>query len=190
MNALIIDNGSKHTDKINDLLPGWDVVTKRYDDESIHDVDDSTLVILSGGSHKSIIGNEADFANETQLIRDHRGPIIGICLGFEAIAHTYGEYLTRLESRIDGVQEINLATAGTLGLPAAFTVYEAHRWAVRELNSGKLEPMASSDDGVEMLRHVERPVYGVQFHPEVLHDNSGAEVFKALVKQAMLAIKP
>lgn len=191
-NVLVIDNGSKHTDKIIDFFEGWSVARVSYDDPVIHETADDTLVVLSGGDKKAIVSNLDDYRSELDFIREFGGSIIGICLGFEAIVHAHGEWLTRMDNRSEGLQDVTLiSNKSRINLPGMMKVYESHRWRLGELGKDSLfEAVAMSSDGVEIVKHIERPVYGTQFHPEVRRGNDdGARVFRALVDHAVLSQK-
>lgn len=189
MNVLIIDNGSKHVDKIEQFFDGWDVKRAQFDDPSIHETPADTLAILSGGRKMAVIGHGYEYENEFEFIRNFAGPIIGICLGFEMIAHLNGDWITRLETRIEGNKTVQATVEGELlGLPEEASVYEAHRWILQSVDE-PLTVLARSDDGVEAFKHASRPVYGTQFHPEISSDNDGGKILQLLVNQALSSIK-
>lgn len=59
-----------------------------------------------------------------------------------------------------------------------FSVYEAHRFVVRE-TPPELIVLAKSKDGIEAFKHISLPIYGVQFHPEMFIDQTaGKSVFE------------
>lgn len=189
MNILIIDNGSTHTDKIEQLFEGHTISTVSFLDPSIHDAPPDTLAVLSGGRHTAVYGNEDLYRNEIEFVRHFGGPILGICLGFELIAMTYGAQLYKMEERREGAHSITATSTGKeLLLPAQMQVYEGHRWFIKDVSS-PLIALAESGDGVEMLCHESRPIFATQFHPEVGIDNDGAAVWKTLVKAAIVHAK-
>ena len=182
MSVVIVDNGSLHVKEIEHLFEGWEVATIRYDDSALKDLDPSALVVLSGGSKHSLIGHLDEFTHELELIKSHEGPLIGICLGFEMMAHVYGSRLERRDERTQGTKEISLASevSAILGKDTAL-VYEAHRWHVATVFE-PLVTLAWSSDGIEMIRHQSRPHVGFQFHPEVEAGVDGKRIFDAALK--------
>lgn len=183
MNVLIVDNGSRHVDKIAELFPDSTINTISFRDPAIHATAADTLAVLSGGKDLAVIGNEETYNNEIEFIRNFGGPIIGICLGFELIAHAYGTQLYKMDSRREGNQEIKATNEGQIIVPeGSASVYQGHRWHVRSL-ARPLIALAESEDGVEMLRHESRDIYGVQFHPEVHEGNDGQAIFQKMVRQ-------
>lgn len=189
MNILIVDNGSAHIGKIADFFDSDDVRQIAHDDPSLHETPGDTLTVLSGGRNMSVIGHLDEYKNQIEFARKFGGPIIGICLGFEIIAHAHGSWLTRLETRSEGIKQITTTIEGeALELPRTAYVYEGHRWAVKDLEE-PLVTLARSDDGVEILKHRHRPVYGTQFHPEVSAGNDGEKILHTLVRHAMASVK-
>lgn len=99
-----------------------------------------------------------------------RKPILGICLGHQAIAEYYGETLVPCSQPIHGkASEIEVIRKSPLfeQLPLRLTVGRYHSWQASISGSGELETIAISDDAVVMaIQHKTHPTIGVQFHPE------------------------
>lgn len=102
-------------------------------------------------------------------------PILGVCLGEQAIGEAFGARLCNLSDVFHGVQtEISLDGPGVAddylfdGLPRRLTVGRYHSWVVsREGLPDTLAITAVSDEGLTMgLRHRTLDVHGIQFHPE------------------------
>ena len=106
-----------------------------------------------------------------------RIPILGVCLGHQAIAAAFGARIVRARSVVHG-KTATISHDGTgvfRSLPDCYTAVRYHSLAV-DLASlpDCLEPTAFSDDGELMgLRHREYPIEGVQFHPESLLTEHG-----------------
>jgi len=178
---IVVDNGSKHTKKVLDLLSDQDVKLVEPGRLNSTEITGHELVILSGSRRVPVLWHNRHYKNELELIRRHRGPIIGICLGFELIAHAFGRPLHLLSRRIKGKRTIHATEAGLMYFDGKqqIDVYEAHRFAIRKLGR-EFEVLAQSRAGVEFARHVSRPIFGMQFHPE----NSGIaghEIFVRLI---------
>jgi len=113
------------------------------------------------------------------LVRRFAGqvPILGVCLGHQAIGAAFGARVVRARKVVHGkTATISHDGAGVFRtLPDCYTAVRYHSLAV-DLASlpGCLEPTAFSDDGELMgLRHRDYPVEGVQFHPESLLTEHG-----------------
>lgn len=165
MNIVIIDNESKHTRSILKLLKPNDALVINYKELDNVIIPKDNIVILSGGHSVPILWHQEQYKQEIDLIKNHDGPIIGICLGFEILAHYYGSHLHILDNKRNG--EISLSSTGnhSFDIPKSVKVYESHNWSVLKLKK-PLIPLAYSDDGIEIFRHENQPIYGMQFHPE------------------------
>ncbi len=170
MNILLIDNGTKLLEKLEHLLPGHDVVHTWRDFTEV-DVKDADLIILSGGSAMQLVGNEAEFAREIELVRTTEKPVIGICFGCEIMAVAFGATLRELEVKHEGIKEIEILEEGAASTPRRVKVYEYHRWIIDQMPEG-FEIVGRSKDGPELIRHTSKPLYGLQFHPENLVDQT------------------
>ncbi len=104
-------------------------------------------------------------------------PILGVCLGHQAIGQAYGGEVVRAASLMHGkTSPIRHACAGMFaGLDDGFTAARYHSLAVRrDTLPDALEVTAWTDDGEIMgLKHRLRPVQGVQFHPESIATEGG-----------------
>lgn len=183
---LLVDNESKHIEKIQELLINDDVEVV-----SAHNVDGKAsekfdLIVLSGSQVNSVVGRgKESYEKEQMLLSTTTKPVIGLCAGYQLIVAHFGGRLVRLDEKIRGIIEIR-KTADHPIFPKekdVFKVYEAHRWVIETLPEA-LEGLASSDSGWEIIRHKEKPFYGFQFHPEVtIPENDGAKLFRSLVEE-------
>jgi GMP synthase-like glutamine amidotransferase len=95
------------------------------------------------------------------------GPVLGICAGMQVIARIYGgEVRPGVEIGMTGLEVV--APDPLLTGAGRFEAYELHGLAVVPPDS--LRVLAVSPSGVQAIRHRERPVYGVMFHPEVRNE--------------------
>ncbi|TAM87750.1 MAG: aminodeoxychorismate/anthranilate synthase component II [Candidimonas sp.] len=118
------------------------------------------------------------------LIKRYAGkiPILGVCLGHQAIGAAYGGKVVRAMRIMHG-KTSNVTHTGTdvfTGLPSPLRVTRYHSLAVeRSSLPDCLEVTAQSEDGEIMgLRHKTLPVYGVQFHPESVLSEHGHDMLR------------
>ncbi len=180
MKILIVNNGTKHLEQLQDLLPRGTVHTTVAFSEIDKDKAESfDLTILSGGYSFPVLGNEEKLKKEIAFITHYKKPIFGICFGFELIAFTFGAQLERMEKKERGILTVEVLEPDSIFLNIShFDVFEAHRWVVKELGSTCIA-LAKSKDGIEAIKHKTRPMYAVQFHPEMFVDKTcGDEIFR------------
>jgi anthranilate synthase component II len=107
-------------------------------------------------------------------------PLMGVCLGHQAIGHAFGGKVIRAPKPMHGkVDTIHHEGGGVLrGIPTPFRATRYHSLVVeRDSLPACLEATASSADGCIMaLRHRELPIHGVQFHPESIESEHGHEM--------------
>jgi anthranilate synthase component II len=124
--------------------------------------------------------NEAGICLELIGLAPPELPILGVCLGHQAIGQAYGGDVVRAKALMHGkTSAIRHDGQGLFaGLPDGFIATRYHSLAVaRDTLPDVLEVTAWTDDGEIMgLRHRERPVYGVQFHPESIATHGGHDL--------------
>ena len=119
------------------------------------------------------------------MIRTYAGrkPILGVCLGHQAIGEVFGARLRNLSEVFHGIQtEVEILTDEPLfrGLPRQISVGRYHSWVVdREGLPECLEITAVSPEGhIMALRHREMNVRGIQFHPESVLTPDGKQMLR------------
>jgi GMP synthase (glutamine-hydrolysing) len=182
MKILLIDNLTVHLAKLKRLLLGNEVTIVDFRELSTVKDMDFDLIVLSGGSDFSIRKHEDLYQNELNIIKNSAKPIIGICLGFQLICYAYGANLESLGDKRQGLIDLELLQPHEIFENLVnLQVLEAHRWAIKTLPED-LMGLARSVDGFEIVKHREREVYGLQFHPEILEgDNGGKKIFDNLL---------
>ncbi|NKY49874.1 aminodeoxychorismate/anthranilate synthase component II [Nocardia vermiculata] len=107
----------------------------------------------------------------------HRTPLLGVCLGHQAIGAAFGATVTRAPELLHGkTSSVFHIGAGVLaGLPDPFTATRYHSLTVLEDTlPAELEVIGRTESGIVMaVRHRELPVHGVQFHPESVLTQGG-----------------
>lgn len=125
-----------------------------------------------------------------ELIKTFSGkiPILGVCLGHQAIASVFGAKIARAGTLMHGKTSEIKSDGKNLfeGLGQPFKAMRYHSLAVsRESLPAELEITAESDDGEIMgLRHREHPTEGIQFHPESIMTPVGKRVLRNFLKLA------
>lgn len=160
---------------------GADVHTHRNDQITIEEIEamqPDRICISPGPCTPAEAGISVD------VIKHFAGkvPILGVCLGHQAIGAAYGGDVVRAREIMHG-KVSSITHRGTdvfAGLPSPFTVTRYHSLAVaRDTLPDCLEVTAETDDGEIMgLRHKTLPVYGVQFHPESVLSEHGHALLK------------
>lgn len=190
MRVLIVDNKSAHLERLKALIENklGQVKFLLLDPREVQPrhIEAAELVVISGGWGRSIAKNPKTFQRVIKMLEEQKKPAIGICLGAEAIAAAYGATLREMPVRRVGNIRISLAgkVASAIGGSSAM-VYEFHKWLIEDLPP-EIVPLAHSKDGVEVLRHRDLPLWGVQFHPEVLRlNNKGHLIFDYILREVV-----
>ncbi len=182
MHVLIIDNYDSFTYNLSHLVKelGAEVTVLRNDQFEISDIAYFDKIILSPGPG---IPSEAGLLLDVIRTYAGRTPILGVCLGHQAIGEAFGAQLTNLSEVFHGVATTcHLIASDELfeGLPADITIGRYHSWVVStDKFPDCLEVTAVSDEGQIMaLRHRHLPVHGIQFHPECVLTPDGHAIIK------------
>lgn len=180
MKIIIIDNYDSFVYNLSHLIKefGVEVTVKRNDQFKLEDIETFDKILLSPGPG---IPEEAGLLMD--VIRTYAGkkPILGVCLGEQAIGEVFGGKLTNLDDVFHGIQsQIKLTVSDYLfeGLPSKIKVGRYHSWIV-DKNSlpDCLEVTAVSEEGYIMaLRHKTFDIRGVQFHPESVLTPDGKQI--------------
>lgn len=182
MKTLIIDNYDSFTYNLAHLLKelGAEVVVVRNDRFTRADVEHCDKIVLSPGP-----GIPAEAGRLTDVIHACAGrkPMLGVCLGEQAIGEVFGARLVNLPEVFHGVQTpVHVVRPDYLfdGLPDTFPAGRYHSWAVSHDGLPEvLEVTATSPDGCIMaLRHREFDVRGIQFHPESVLTPQGKDILR------------
>ncbi len=108
-------------------------------------------------------------------------PILGICLGHQAIGEFYGARLVHAEKPMHGkVSKIRICDNTCLfrGLPEKFSVVRYNSLVLEDLPDELIATSFAENGEIMALRHRELPVYGMQFHPEAILTENGLKMIQ------------
>lgn len=193
MKIVIIDNYDSFTYNLAHLVRelGVEVTVVRNDQFRLEDLEVYSKIILSPGPG---IPSEAGLLLDVIRRYANSKPILGVCLGHQAIGEVFGGKLENLSEVFHGV-----ATEGTIlgndaifsGLPRRIVMGRYHSWVVsRDQFPDCLEITATSDEGQQVgdgtsgmgqimaLKHKTLNVRGIQFHPESILTPDGKQIIQ------------
>jgi anthranilate synthase component 2 len=160
---------------------GADVVVHRNDKVTAEAVvaADPDAIVLSPGP---CTPNEAGICLELVEQASARVPMLGVCLGHQTIGQAFGGAVVRAPTPVHGkLSEIRHQAAGVFhGINEPFKATRYHSLVVERTSlPADLAVTAETDDGLVMgLAHTQRPVHGVQFHPESIASHHGHRILK------------
>jgi anthranilate synthase component 2 len=193
---VIIDNYDSFTYNLSHLVKelGAEVTVLRNDQFQLTDIETFDKIILSPGPG---IPSEAGLLLDVIRAYADKKPILGVCLGHQAIGEAFGAKLENLTDVFHGVatpcqllrrQMTETAPADYLfdGLPPTITIGRYHSWVVaKDGLPDCLEITALSDDGngpgkeqIMALRHKSYDIHGIQFHPESVLTPDGRTIIQ------------
>ena len=180
--CVIIDNYDSFTYNLVHLIKelGADVTVVRNNQFSLEELAAFDRIVLSPGP-----GIPSEVGQLLDVIRRYAGvkPILGVCLGHQAIGEVFGAKLENLSDVFHGVTTEARQLVDTplfAGLPEHFPVGRYHSWVVAKTSFPDcLEMIAESNEGMIMaLRHRTHNVYGIQFHPESVLTPDGKRIME------------
>jgi para-aminobenzoate synthetase component 2 len=185
--VLVVDNYDSFVFNLVQYLGqlGAETVVLRNDEVSAEDVDGCDGVLISPGPGTP---EQAGMSVELVGVCEDKGvPLLGVCLGHQAIAVAHGAKVARAPELLHGnTSEVEHEHAGVLhDLPTPFTVTRYHSLAVEEETlPPELDVTGRTPGGVVMaIRHRDLPVEGVQFHPESVLTQGGHILLASWLRQ-------
>ena len=142
------------------------------------DLDDYDCVVISPGPGTP--ARDVDVGISADMIRDADVPLLGVCLGHQCLAHVHGMDVGHAAEPVHGrVSTICHDGEGLFnGLPQELRVVRYHSLVVKEVR-GPFKVTAWDADGmIHGIRHLQRPLYGIQFHPESICTVSGLDMLR------------
>lgn len=188
MNILLIDNYDSFTYNLSQYLEeeggdDMEVTVWRNDQFDIDDVERFDKIVLSPGPG---VPDEAGLLKAVIRRYAPTKPILGVCLGEQAIGEVFGAEIYNLNTVFHGIQSrVRIIASDYIfdNLSDSIKVGRYHSWVVgKEDFPAELEVTAVSDEGQIMaLKHRVYDVHGIQFHPESILTPEGRTIIRSFI---------
>ena len=179
MKIYVIYNLGQYNHLIHRTLRDLGVETKLVENTTpVEELKDVDGLVIGGGPSLDRTGNCEQYIRELDV------PIIGICLGHQLIARVFGGEVGKGSMGGYSEVEVRIVERDDLfaGIPGRIKVWASHMDEVKKLPED-FKVLAESDIcKIEAMRHKTRPLYGVQWHPEVYHSQYGVELYRNFVE--------
>jgi len=178
----VVDNGGQWTHRIWRVMRELGCNSKIIPNTTPVNRIDADALILSGGAPR-IAWESPKLGNCTEYLDHFNGPILGICVGLQLMAVHFGGKAGPSEIPEYGLSKIHVIQENDLfkELPKEFLVWESHNDEVKE--APNFSVLAYSENcKIQAIKHIKKPLYGIQFHPEVNNTEYGHEILKNFVK--------
>ena len=179
MKIYVIYNFGQYNHLIHRVLRDLGVNSKLVNNTTpVSELMDANGIVIGGGPSLEKTGNCEAYVKELEV------PILGICLGHQLIAKIFGGEVGK--GKVGGFAEVKVKIVKKDplfdGLPEELKVWASHNDEVKKMPKD-FELLAKSDVcEIEAFKHKKRPIYGLQWHPEVYHSEKGEEIYKNFVK--------
>lgn len=180
-NILLIDNYDSFTFNLVHYLEDLQasVTVVRNDKITPEQCECYDAVVLSPGP--GIPSEAGNLLSIIDYLKDKR-PLLGICLGHQAITEVFGGTIINLDKVYHGIATTMNHNSSIIfkNIPSPFEAGRYHSWVAQNENfPSQLEITARDENGQIMaLKHKELPIYGIQFHPESIMTPDGKTMLK------------
>jgi GMP synthase (glutamine-hydrolysing) len=175
----VVDNGGQWTHREYRVLRDLGAESRIVPNSTPFEKLDADGIVLSGGA-LSLEGSDAPLGRVDQWIDRVAVPVLAICVGHQFLGRHFGGRVARggaefgsVELTVDRPDHLLFA-----GLPHRLNVWASHNDQVVEPPKGWTVLAHSASCPVEAMANPERPLWGLQFHPEVEHTEGGREIFR------------
>jgi GMP synthase (glutamine-hydrolysing) len=179
MNVPVVDNGGQWTHREWRVLRELGAESRIVPNTTPLEAMDADGIVLSGGA-LSLESSTAPLGAVDAWIERATVPVLAICVGHQFLARHFGGRVAKGAPEFGSVELTVDRGDDRLfrGLPNRFRVWASHNDHVVVPPPGWPILAHSSDCPVEAMASPDRPMWGVQFHPEVEHTEGGREIFR------------
>ncbi len=184
MRIYVVDNGGQWTHREWRVLRELGVDTKMIPNTTpFEEIEDLDGLILSGGAPRIGLSSEK-MGNNGEYLKKARYPILGICAGHQFMSLVFGGDAQPSEVPEFGETQVFIDEHDDIfkGLPDSFIAWESHNDEVTKLPDGFISLAHSENCKVQAMKHEEKPLFGLQFHPEVNNTEHGKDIFANFVE--------
>jgi len=184
MRVYVVDNGGQWTHRewrvLRDLGVEARIVPNTTPFDHLGQVD---ALVLSGGA-PDVASEAARMVNNGEYLDRADCPILGICAGMQFMAAHFGGRTGPAARAEFGRTRLYVDEEDQLfvGIPREFDVWESHNDEVKDVPEGFQALAHSETCAVEAMRSLRRPLYAVQFHPEVENTAFGTDIFRNFLR--------
>ena len=177
MKILVVNNHGQYNHRIHRSLHYLKIPSELIPNStSLDEINDKNPagIILGGGPSVERSGNSLEYVKNLNI------PILGICLGHQIIAKAFGGEIgvAGIESYAKICLNINDENDIFKGLGDSMEVWASHKDEIKTLPPGFKLLASSPICEIEAMKHKTKPIYGIQFHPEVHHTENGEKIFE------------
>lgn len=174
----VVYNYGQYNHLIHRTLRDLGVETKLIQNTTPVEEIDADGLVLGGGPSLDRTGNCEEYVKKLDI------PILGICLGHQLIAKVFGGEVGRGKTGGYAEVEVEIVDRNELfeGFPERIKVWASHMDEVKKLPENFKILARSEICEIEAMRHEKKPIFGVQWHPEVYHSEYGVELYKNFVE--------
>ena len=166
------------------ICDGCEILTEPFHATSMERIEslNPSHIILSGQSQPWDQYSSESLSGVFEVIRNAKQPVLGVCGGHQQIALAYGAEVDLMErlhpgegyegaKRERGFSPVEADGQGIFnGLPASVTVWHSHCDEVKSVPEGFHVTASNDTCAIQAMQHDQRPVFGVQFHPELFDE--------------------
>jgi len=175
----VVYNYGQYNHLIHRTLRDLGVETKLIENVTpIEELKDVDGLVLGGGPTLERIGNCELYLEKLDI------PFLGVCLGHQLMARFFGGEAGQGDTGGYAEVKVRIIEENEIfdGLPSELKVWASHADEVKKLPPD-FKILATSDVcKVESMKHKSKPIYGIQWHPEVFHTEKGEQFYQNFVK--------
>jgi anthranilate synthase component 2 len=181
LSILVLDNYDSFTYNLVHYIEQFsqEVVVRRNDEISIPEMLKFDAIVLSPGPG---LPKDAGIMMKALEVLAEKKPILGVCLGLQALVEHYGGELYNLPTVKHGIQSKCSSFNNTVlfqNIPSPFEVGHYHSWVAKKPLPDVLEITAENKEGLIMgIKHKTLPIEAVQFHPESVMTDNGLRMIQ------------